>query len=153
MTPKDIFFKKIESRKPQVLEIASEAGLLNLDSSPARALISKWVMQDAAETSLQPVANLGVLRDHLNDLEERRLAHRQQIALSFFATLTRPLVLAGMTLRVVLVRGLINHAEIRDAERQRIRDVGMGILLSTFEHYRARGAAAALKQGGMNQYA
>jgi hypothetical protein len=154
MNPKEVFFRKIEDHKPQILEIASEAGLLNLNSSTAHELISKWVMHDAAATGLQPVAKLSVLRARLNDLERRWVAHRQQISPAFFAILSRPLVLACMALQIALIRVLRNRAEIRDVDRRCIRDAGAEMLLSMFEHYRVRGAAAAaLKQGGMNQYA
>lgn len=179
MGAKVLFFRKIEARKPQVMEIAAETGLLNLASPSTRELISKLVMEDAVQVGLGPVAGLSVLRGRLGDLKDRLAARRQRVSLAlsrFSGTVQRdaptrfgrlieglldagsvtawPLLLACTTPRIALLRASLNRVEIRDLERQRIRDAAAEMLLSMFEHYRGRGAAAAaLKGGGLNQYA
>ena len=49
MDPKELFFSKIASHTPQVMEMASEVGLHNMTPSPAQGLIGKWVEKDAEE--------------------------------------------------------------------------------------------------------
>jgi len=168
MNPKELFFRKIEAHKPQVTEVASEAGLHNLASSTAHELIGKWVIEDAVEAGLEPVASVGILQVRLDGLKARQAAHRQRVALAFnhfggsvgraastrFGRIlegsvdlgsiaVRPLMLALLAPRVALVRAALDRAHVRDAERQRIRSAGSETLLSLFEHYRVRGAAAA----------
>ncbi len=179
MRRKVFFFRKIEIREPQVLEVASEAGLHDLASPVARDMISKWVMADAAEIGLGPVTSLSILHSRFGDLKDRRSAHRNRVSLAFnrlsgavpreasarFARIAGglldigtiaawPVVAAYMTLRIALVRASQRRAVTLDLDRKCIRDIASEMLLSMFEHYRGRGAAAAaLNSGGLNRYA
>ncbi len=168
MNDKELFFSKTESHKPQVIEIASEAGLHDLDSAAAREMISKWVMEDATAVGLEPLSSVGALKNRLTALESRQDLHRRRIALAlgrFVGTASkaahtrsgrifegamdlgsmaaRPTSLALLFPRVAFVRGALGRAEKKDAERHQIRAVASETLLALYEHYRIRGAAAA----------